>query len=315
VPEFRHGVLPTFRIWNKTPKRPVSSRNQSRRASGAGKARECLVTSKRNFLVPAIAGLAVGAAVLVCAGGASASNTPWHEATRPARAAQVDMGRMTPLAGLNSYKYTLEVKAGGTEARYMMEDYFDAGQAPAGDRFVMCAQGVVVGPNAQTTVTYGPDREVMWLKGDAFEYKFNSDPIEQWDGPFEQADFDDTSLFAAQQYWDDAVLPWFEANRSSFICSVLPMLLGGEVRDCAYDGVNEEALYELMDAVTYSSIDEFSKVDVRATFLPGHNTPLNLSIVAQGADEMGGSTTFELSMKVSDVNNALLALPPAPSTY
>src|SRR6185295_11608843 len=115
-------------------------------------------------------------------------------------------------------------------------------------------------------------------------------------------------LYAAQQYWDDALLPWFEANRSAFVCSAALLPLGSEVRDCSFDGRDESALYELLDAVSYGSFDEVTKLEVRASFSAKSNAPISVSIVAVGTDELGGATNLELTMKVSDIN-ASLGLP------
>ena len=80
-------------------------------------------------LIPTLSGLAVGVGVLAAAGtsGAAASSAPWSPVVRPAMAAQVDVGKLAPLAAPTSYKYTLDVKATGTEAAYMREDYEEAG--------------------------------------------------------------------------------------------------------------------------------------------------------------------------------------------
>ena len=60
-----------------------------------------------------VAGLALGAIVLGGAGigVASASNSPRPIVSLAANAAQVDIGRMAPLAGLSSYRYTLDLRA------------------------------------------------------------------------------------------------------------------------------------------------------------------------------------------------------------
>jgi hypothetical protein len=258
-----------------------------------------------------LAGLAFGAVVLGGAGVASANNAPLPGVSRSASAAQIDIGRMTPLAGLSSYKYTLDVRATGAEARLTLEDYDYLG-VPVTNEFVLNVKGVVVGANAHTAMTVNGASEVDWRNDDRFESKVNGDPIEKWAGPFEAGDFDDTSLYAAQQYWDEMLMPWFEANRSGFACSVSLLPLGGEVRECAFDGRDETALYDLLDTVSYGSFDEFTRLEVHATFSARSDVPVSISIVAVGADELGGTTSLELAMKVSDIN-ASLGLPPAPS--
>jgi hypothetical protein len=260
-----------------------------------------------------VAGLALGAIVLGGAGigVASAFNTPRPAVSRSAKAAQVDIGRMAPLAGLSSYHYTLDLRVTGGEARLTLEDYDYLG-LPVSNEFVMSAKGVVVGSNAQTAFTVNGAKEVDWRSGNRFESKVNGDPIEKWAGPFEDGDFDDTSLYAAQQYWDEDLMPWFEANRSAFVCSVALLPLGGEVRECSFDGHDESAHYDLLDAVSYGSFDEVTKLEVRASFSAKSNAPASVSIVAVGSDELGGATSLELTMKVSDIN-ASLGLPPAPS--
>jgi hypothetical protein len=261
-----------------------------------------------------VAGLAIGAVVLAGIGvsSASAADTPRPAVSRTAAVAQIDIGKMSPLAGLTSYSYTLELKGTGAEARYTLEDYEYLG-VPVNDKLDLRVKGVVVGTNAQSAVSAGSAREVNWRSGDRFETKVNNDAVEKWDGPFDDGDFDDTSLYAAQQYWDDALLPWFEANRSGFICSPSLLPLGQETRECAFDGLNESALYDLLDEVSYGSFDEFTKLEVRATFSARTNAPLSVSIIAVGADELGVATSLELTIKVSDVNSSSLALPPAPS--
>jgi len=108
-------------------------------------------------------------------------------------------------------------------------------------------------------------------------------------------------------------LPWFEANRSGFICSPSLLPLGQETRDCALDGHDESALYDLLDEVSYGSFDEFTKLEVLATFSARTNAPLSVSIIAVGADELGAATSLELTLKVGDINSSSLALPPAHS--
>ena len=260
-----------------------------------------------------VAGLAICAVLLGGAGlgVASASDSPRPAVARMASASQTDIGRMTLLAGLGSYSYALEVRATGQEARFTLEDYEYLG-LPESSEFVMNVKGVVVGTNAQASLTVNGAREVDWRNGDRFESRVDSDPVEKWDGPFEDGDFDDTSLYAAQQYWDEALMPWFEANRSAFVCTVGLLPLGSEVRECTFDGRDESAVYDLLDAVSYGSFDEFTKLEVRATFSARTNAPLRISISAAGADELGGSTSLEVTMKVSDIT-ASLSVPPAPS--
>ena len=108
-------------------------------------------------------------------------------------------------------------------------------------------------------------------------------------------------------------MPWFEENRRSLTCSTKSVVPIDEVIECAFNGLDESAAYDLLDAVRYGSLDEFTRFDVRATFAAGTRAPLSLSIVAVGADEDGAATSLEITMKLSDVNNASLSLPPAPS--
>src|SRR4051794_35547152 len=116
-----------------------------------------------------VAGLAVGAVVLGSAGigVASASDAPRPVVSRSASASQIDVGRLTPLAGLSSYKYTLDVRATGTEARLTLEDYDYLG-VPESNEFTMNIKGVVVGSAAQTTFTVNGAKEVDWRNGDRF---------------------------------------------------------------------------------------------------------------------------------------------------
>src|SRR4051812_33728172 len=119
-----------------------------------------------------VAGLALGAIVLGGAGigMASASNTPRPVVSRTANAAQVDIGRMAPLSALSSYKYTLDLRATGGEARLTLQDYDYLG-LPVSNEFVMSVKGVVVGSNAQTAFTVNGAKEVDWRSGDRFESK------------------------------------------------------------------------------------------------------------------------------------------------
>jgi hypothetical protein len=130
-----------------------------------------------------VAGLALGVIVLGGAGMgiASASNTPRPDVTRPSRAAQVDIGRVTPLAELSSYLYTFDLRAIGGEARLTLDDYDYLGLPPSNE-FVLRVKGVVVGTNAQTAFTVNGAKEVDWRNGDRFESRVNGDPIEKGPG-------------------------------------------------------------------------------------------------------------------------------------